>query len=131
MAATQQDMNHQGPIRSTIGGLVHSRIRATLTTAGAVLTTSATVSSDPGITLTKTGTTGAYALVYPISPVDVTIDPTIISAAATIGQMTITAQSASAGTATLLFSAPNGTAAYGASGDIIILDMWGATQAVV
>jgi len=125
MSNAQSDMQ-VAPMRSGVGGLVHSRVRATLGAVGVVLTTSATIPSDPGIVLTKTGTTGAYSLAYPPSPGDVSIIVTVISPLGTICSNTyLSAQNAGAGTATIVFSAPNGTAAYGASGDIIIIDMFG------
>jgi hypothetical protein len=97
------------------------QLEATLTTAGAV---NVTTSSDPGMTITKNGgTTGQYDLAYPASPGNVHILMEFFSPAGTIAQNYIKAISETAGTASVICSAPNGTAAYGASGDKIYVDI--------
>ena len=127
MSTYAADANAQGPIDTTKPWLRHFRMTAVLTTAGAVLapTTGQDGASDPGVTLAKdAGTTGEYDLTYPASPGYVAIYASIRSPLGTIGQMYVRVQSDSAGTASLIFSNPAGTAAYGASGDIIILDLF-------
>lgn len=99
----------------------------TLTTAGAVA--ASPLVDDPVITLTKSGTTGQYDLVFPAFPGAVQIEVTeIYSPLGTIGQWYTKARSSTAGTASIIFSNPAGTAAYGASGDIISVAVRGNSR---
>ena len=118
------------PSRTTKANLTHFRMTAVLTTAGAVLapTTGQDGPSDPGITLTKSGTTGQYDLTFPQSPGYVGIYASIYSPAQAIGQMAVFLRNYAAGTASLMFSTKAGVNAYGASGDEIVLDMWFETR---
>jgi len=118
-------------MQSTIAWLKHFRMTAVLGAAGVVSapTTGQDGASDPGVTMVKDGgTTGEYDLTFPQSPGYVSILATIVSPASTIGQMRVRVKNDAAGTASVIFATAAGTAAYGASGDVITLDFFAETR---
>jgi len=112
---------------TTKAWLRHFRFTAVLGAAGVVVaaTTGQDGGSDAALTMAKdAGTTGEYDITFPKSPGYVSILATVCSPLGTIGQMYVRVINNAAGTASLIFSTPAGVAAYGASGDIIILDFF-------
>jgi len=94
------------------------RIAALEINIGATGAVGSQIFGPPGVTLTRTGT-GTYTLVYPAA-LGVAIVPYIAkSAAPTVFDVSVTAKSATAGTATIVTANAAGTATDPANGDIL------------
>jgi len=94
------------------------RIAALEINIGATGAVGSQIFGPPGVTLTRTGT-GTYTLVYPAA-LGVAIVPYIAkSAAPTVFDASVTAKSATAGTATIVTANAAGTATDPANGDIL------------
>lgn len=110
------------PKRTTTRGEVTARAKYTATTAGAIVTSGAGAPVAPSADFSCTkdgGTTGAYDLTFPACA-DIDLQFDIVSPAGTVNTCVITAKDANAGTASILL-ASGATAAYLASGDIIVV----------
>ncbi len=104
------------------------RLSVTEINIGATGAVGTQVFGPPGVTFTRTGT-GTYTVVYPAA-LGMSIIPFVAkSAAPTVFDCSVTAKSATAGTATIVFAAANGTATDPANGDIIGLILIGKTSA--
>lgn len=94
------------------------RIAALEINIGATGAVGSQIFGPPGVTLTRTGT-GTYTLVYPAA-LGVALIPYIAkSAAPTVFDVSVTAKSATAGTATIVTANVAGTATDPANGDIL------------
>ncbi len=110
------------PSRSGGRENVNMMLVAVLGAAGVV--SSYSRQDDPGFTLAKdAGTTGKYDLVYPDSAEPVMIKVSCYSPLGSIGQAYVSAKNFAAGTASIIASTPAGVAAYGASGDEIVIEI--------
>lgn len=117
MTATAADMSPfplRGHARKNI--VVLEAVQA-IGAAGAVGTLD---SDDPGVTVTKNGSTGTYDITYP-KAVKARLYWSLISAAGTVKTAWIAALSATAGTAQLVTGNGGGTATNPADGDKIQL----------
>lgn len=101
---TPQDWLTLGFFETSIGG------------TGAVGTT--VTGSMEGVALTRTGA-GTYTVVYPAALVGAIIPYVAKSAAPTVFEVSVTARSLTAGTATIVFANAAGTATDPASGDVV------------
>lgn len=75
---------------------------------------------DPGLTITKNGSTGTYDIVFP-KAIAAKLICQLVSPAGTVKIVNTVAISASAGTAQIVTSAPGGAATNPASADVIHL----------
>jgi hypothetical protein len=92
--------------------------------AGAVDSTIAGYRVAPGVTMTNTGA-GTFSLVYPIAPNATILVFVESSAAGTVIDATLTAKSATAGTASITTRNAAGAATNPASGDLIGIIIFG------
>jgi hypothetical protein len=92
----------------------------TLGSSGAV---ASSIVSDPAMTLGDDSATGVHALTYPKCPT-ATIKVQLQSASLTISEAILTAKDTTAGTATIK-TAKAGTLAQGASGNVIMVVVYG------
>lgn len=110
--ATVVGQTPQYPVRVPKKESVLMSLHFTVDTSGAVVTAN-TVSSDPGFSVTKSGT-GAYAVVYPICPSDAVVwfQPHFTGTFPTAGQFArISAKATTSGTLTITTSTTYGGAA--------------------
>lgn len=109
-----------GDLAASNGQVVQSdlRIAALEINIGATGAVGSQIFGPPGVTLTRTGT-GTYTIVYPAA-LGMAIIPYIAkSAAPTVFDVSVTAKSATAGTATIVTANAAGTATDPANGDIL------------
>lgn len=107
--------------------LVYSCVEINIGATGAV---GSQIFGPPGVTLTR-NSAGNYSVVYPAA-LGVAIIPYVAkSAAPTVFEASVTAKSATAGTATIQFANAAGTATDPANGDIIGILFFAKTSAPV
>ncbi len=95
-------------------------------TIGAAGAISSSVVDDPALTLGADSGTGIHALTYPLC-VSCKIKVQLVSASLTVSEATVTAISATAGTATIKLTKA-GTGAQAASGNIIYVTVIGKVR---
>lgn len=117
MTAVAGDMP-SWPLESAKRDRVVICVEQTLGASGAI---GALVTDDNGVVLTK-GATGVYTMVFP-KAIRANIQIMIKSAAGTLKTVWITAIDAVAGTAGFTTGNGGGTAADGAAGDILFLEL--------